>query len=264
MHFWIQRPFAHEKNCCSVTQACLTLGNPKDCYTPGFPVLQYLLEFAQTHVHWVHDAIQPSHPLSLPFLPALSLPQNQALFQWVGSLIRWPKYWSFSISPSNEYSGLISFRIDWLGLLAVQGTLKSFLQHHSSKASILYCSTFFMAQLSHLYKTTGKTRALTIRTMEKNRCPIKGHLVNDCMTKPHNVTLTHLFGQVKNGRLRKVRVLGALQILSRMALAQESGFFFFSLLSVWAVGLTLSGHSCLPEAHLSCRNGIHPKNLPFL
>ena len=138
VHFWIQRQFAHEKNCCcSVTQACLTLGNPMDCCMLGFPVLHHLLEFAQTHVHWVDDAIQPSHPLSLPSLPALSLPQNQALFQWVGSSIRWPKYWSFSISPSNEYSGLISFTIDWLDLLAVQGTLKSFLQHHSSKESIL-------------------------------------------------------------------------------------------------------------------------------
>ena len=87
-----------------------------------------------------------------------------------------------------------------------------------------------MAQLSHLHKTTGKTRALTIRTMEQNRCPIKGHLVNDQMTKPHNMTLTHLFGQVKKGRLRKGRALGALQILSGMALAQESGLFFLCYL----------------------------------
>ena len=108
-----------------------------DCSTPGFPLLHCLLEFAQTHIYWVSDAIQSSHPL-LPPSPALNLFQHQGLFQWVSSSHRWPKYWSFSfiISPSNEYSGLISFRMDWLGLLAVQGTLKSVLQPHSSKASI--------------------------------------------------------------------------------------------------------------------------------
>ena len=94
-------------------------------------------QFAQIHVHWVSDAIQPSHPRSPPY-PAFSLSQHQGLFQWVSSSIRWPKYWSFSIHPSNEYSGLISFRIDWFDLLAVHGTLKSLLEHHSSKASFLY------------------------------------------------------------------------------------------------------------------------------
>ena len=95
-----------------------------------------------THIHWVNDAIQPSHPLSPPPPPAFSLSQPQGLFQWIDSLHQWPKYWcfSFSISPSNEYSGLISFMIDWFGLLAVQGTLKSLLQHHSLKTSILRCS----------------------------------------------------------------------------------------------------------------------------
>ena len=169
-----------------VTQSCLTLGTPRDCCMPGFPVLQYLPEFAQTHVHWVDNAIQPSHPLSLPSTPALNLSQNQTLcspmdctlsrfpvlhcflkftqthVHWVGDAIqpshplspssppalnlsqhqalciRWPKYWSFSISSFNEYSGLISFRIDSFDLLAVQGTFKSLLQHHSSKAWILY------------------------------------------------------------------------------------------------------------------------------
>ena len=106
--------------------------------------------------------MQPSHPLSSPSPPAFNLSQHQDLFQGVLQ-IRWPKHWSFSfsISPSNEYSGLISFRIDWLDLLAVQGTLKSLLQHYSSKASILQCSAFFMVQLSHPYMTTGKTIALT-------------------------------------------------------------------------------------------------------
>ena len=114
--------------------------------TPGFPVHRQLPELAQTHVHWVSDAIQSSHPLSSPSPPAFNLCQNQGLFQWVSSSIRWPKYWSFifSISPSSEYSGLISFRMDWLHLLAVQGTLQSLLQHHSSKASILQCSAFFI------------------------------------------------------------------------------------------------------------------------
>ena len=111
-----------------------------DYSTPVFLVLHPLPELAQTHVHWVDDATQPSDPLLSPSPPAFCLSQHPGLFQWVS--IRWPEYWwfSFSISPSNEYSGLISFRIDWLDLLAVQGTLKSLLQHHSSKASILGCS----------------------------------------------------------------------------------------------------------------------------
>ena len=132
--------------------------------TPGFPILHYLLELAQTHVHWVNDAIQP--PRLLSSSSAFSLSQHQGLFQWVSLHIRWPKYWSFSfsISPSNEYSALISVRIDCFDLRAVQGTLKSFLQHHSSKASILWRSTLFMVQLSHPYMTTGKTVALIIWT----------------------------------------------------------------------------------------------------
>ena len=111
----------------------------------------------------VSDAIQPSHPLSSPSLPAFNLSQHQGLFKWVSSFIRWPKYWSFSfnISPSNEYSGLISHRMALLDLLAVQGTLKRLFQHHSSKASVVLCSDFFIVQLSHPYMTTGKTVALT-------------------------------------------------------------------------------------------------------
>ena len=150
----------------SVAQSCPTLCHPMDCGTPGLPVHHQLLELAQTHVCWVGDAIQPSHPLSTPSLPALNLYQHQGLFQWVSLHIRWPKYWSFSfnISPSNEYSGLISFRMDWLDLLAIQGTLKSLLQQHSLKASILQCSAFFILQLSHPYMTTRKSIALTIWT----------------------------------------------------------------------------------------------------
>ena len=134
-----------------------------DCSTPGLPVHHQLLEFTQTHVHWVGDIIQPSHPLSSPSPPVFNFAQHQGLFQWVSSSHQVDKFcsFSFSISPSKEYSGLISFRISWLDLLAVQGTLKSLLQHHSSKASILWHSAFFMVQLSHPYMTTGKTIALT-------------------------------------------------------------------------------------------------------
>ena len=116
----------------------------------SLPVYHKLPEFTQTHVHWVGDDIQPSHPLSSPSPPALNLSQHQGLFKWVALCIRWPKDWSFSftISPSSGYSGLIPFRMDWLDRLAVQGTLKSLLQHHSSRASILQRSAFFMVQLS--------------------------------------------------------------------------------------------------------------------
>ena len=134
-----------------------------DCSTPGLPVHHQLPEFTQTHVHRVSDAIQPSHPLSSPSPPALNLSQHRGLLNESVLCIRCPKYWSFSfsISLSNEYSGLISFRMGWVDLLAVQGTLKSLLQHHSSKASVLQHSTFFIVQLSHPYMTTGKTIALT-------------------------------------------------------------------------------------------------------
>ena len=137
-----------------------------DCSTPGFPVHHQLPGLAQTHIHWVSDAIQPL----IRYCPLLLLPSiytSISVFSNESVLpIRWPKYWSFSfsMSTSNEYSGLISFRMDWLDLLAVQGTLKSLLQHHSSKASILQCSAFFMVQLSHPHMTTRKTIDLTRRT----------------------------------------------------------------------------------------------------
>ena len=129
------------------------------------PVHHQLPELAQTHV-WVSDAIQPFHPLSSLLLPSSIFPSIRVFSNESVLCIRWPKDWSFSfsISPSNEYSGLISFRMDWLDLLAVQGTLRSLLQHHSSKASILWHSAFFMVQLSHPYMTTGKTIALTRQT----------------------------------------------------------------------------------------------------
>ena len=137
---------------------------PMDCIMPGLPVYCQLPEFTQTHLHWVADAIQPSHPLSsLLLLPSIFL-SIRVFFTESVIHIRWPKFgvWSFSfnISPSSEYSRLISFRMDCFDLLAVQGTLKSFLQYHSSKVSILWRSAFFTVQLSHPYMTTGKTIAL--------------------------------------------------------------------------------------------------------
>ena len=143
----------------SVAQSCLTLCNPVDCSLPGFLVLHYLLEFAQTHIT---ESVMPSNHLILGhclFVLSSVFPSESAL------CIRWPKYWSFSLSicPSSEYSGLISFRIDWFDLLAVQRTLKSLLQHHNSKGSILWCSAFFVVQVSHLYMTSGKRIAWTVR-----------------------------------------------------------------------------------------------------
>ena len=132
---------------------------------PGLPVHHQLLEPTETHAHWVGDVIQPSQPLSSLLLPSV-FPSIRVFSNESALHIRWPKYWSFSfnISPSYEHPGLISFRMDWLDLLAVQGTRKSLLQHHSSKASILQCSAFFIVELSHPYMTTGKTIALTRRT----------------------------------------------------------------------------------------------------
>ena len=140
----------------------MTLYDPIDCSTPGFPVHHQLPEFTQTHVRRISNAIQPSHPLSSPLLLPSLFPTIRVFSNKSVLCIRWPKYWSFSfsVSPSNEYSGLISFRIDWLALLAGQGTLKSLLQHHSSKASILWCLAFFIIQPSHPYMTTGKNHSL--------------------------------------------------------------------------------------------------------
>ena len=137
---------------------------------PSLPVHHQLLESTQNHVHWVGDAIQPSHPLLSPPLATLNFPRIRVFINESALCIRWPKYCSFSlsISSSNEHPGLISFRMDWLDLLAVQGTLKSLLQHHSSKASILCHSAFFTVQISHPYMTTGKTIALTRRTFVGN------------------------------------------------------------------------------------------------
>ena len=137
-----------------VAQLCPTLCDPMDCNTPGFPVFHHLPELAQTH-----QLMMPSNHLVLChphfLLPSL-FPSIRVFSNELALRIRWPNYWSFSfsISPSNEYSGLISFRIEWFYFLSVQRTLKSLLQHHSSKASVLQCSAFFIVQLSHPYTTT--------------------------------------------------------------------------------------------------------------
>ena len=147
----------------SVAQLCPTLCDPMNRSTPDLPVQHQLLEFTQTHVHQVGDAIQSSHLLSSPSPPAPNPSQHQGLSNESTLRMRWPKYWSFSfsISPSSEHPGLISFRMNWLNLLAVQGTLQSLLQHHSSKASVFQHSAFFTVQHSHPCMTTGKTIALT-------------------------------------------------------------------------------------------------------
>ena len=134
--------------------------------TPGLPVHHQLPEFTQTHVHWVGDVIQPSHPLLSPSPPAPNPSQHQGVFQWVNSSHEVAKVLEFQFQHQSFQwtSGLVSFRIDWLDLLAVQGTLKSLFQHHSSKASILRHSAFFTVQLSHPYMTTGETIALTRQT----------------------------------------------------------------------------------------------------
>ena len=159
----------------SVTQSCLTLCDPMDYSTPSFPVHHQLPEFTQTHVHWVGDAIQPSHPLSSPSPPALNLSQHQGLFKWVSSSHQVAKVLELqlSISPSNEYSGLISFRMDWLDLLPVQGTLKS------------WHAAFFIVQLSHPYMTNGKTIALT-------RCTFVGKVMSLLFNMRSRLLITFL------------------------------------------------------------------------
>ena len=152
--------------CCSVTKSFLTLFKPMDCSMPGFPVNHQLLELLKLisiKLVMLSNHLILCHPLFLlpSIVPSIRVFSNKFVLH-----IRWPKYWSFSfkISPSNEYSGMISCRIDWLDLLAVHGTHKSLLQHHSSKASILQRSAFFMVQYSHPYMTTGETIALTRQT----------------------------------------------------------------------------------------------------
>ena len=156
----------------SVAQSYLTLCNPMNHSTPGLPVPHQLLEFTQTHIHWVSDAIQPSI-LCRPLLLLPPIPPSIRVFSNASTLrMRWPEYWSFSFSiiPSKEHSGLNSFRMDWSDLLAIQGTLRSLLQHHSSKASIHQCSAFFMVHFSHLYMTMEKPQLWLDRPLSAKWC----------------------------------------------------------------------------------------------
>ena len=166
----------------SAAQSCLTLCDPMNRSTPGLPVHHQLPEFTETHVHRVSDAIQPSHPLSSPSPLAPNPSQHQSLSNESTLRMRWPKYWSLSfiIIPSKEIPGLMSFRMDWLDLPAVQGTLKSLLQHHSSKTSILQRSAFFTVQLAHPYMTTGKTKE---NGCPSNRDAVHLKLTECCMSK---------------------------------------------------------------------------------
>ena len=167
---WWKKPWKWEPELFIVTQLCPTLCDPMKYNTPDFPVHHHLLEFAKTHIHWVSDAIQPFHPLSSPS-PSVFMLSSISIFSNVLALCtRWPKYWSFRfhICLCNEYSGLISFSIDWCDLLAVQGTLKSLLQHHSMKVLILTWLDIFIVQLSHPYMITWRVIALAIRAFVGN------------------------------------------------------------------------------------------------
>ena len=159
-------PWAHNPHlisvsiCCSVAKSCPTLCNPMECNMPGFPVLHCILEFAQTHVHWVSDSIPPSLLLLSPSPPTFNLSQHQGLFQWCGSLHQVVQVLELQHQSFDEYSGLISFRIDWLDLLSVHRTLKSLLQHHNSKASILRHSRHFYGPTLITILTNRETIAL--------------------------------------------------------------------------------------------------------
>ena len=212
----------------SISQLCMTLCDHMDCSTPGLPVHHQLLGFIQIHVHWVSDAIQASHPLLLPSPPAFNLSQHnlKRVFSNESVLcMRWPKYWSFSfnISPSSEHSGLISFRMDWLDLNAIQGNLKHRLQHHSSKASILWCSAFFIVQLSHPYMTTGKTIALTRWTFVGKVIPLLFNMLSrlvitflptsKCLNFMAKVTICSDFGPPHPLKIKSVTVSTVYQFI---------------------------------------------------
>ena len=163
MEFW--NPHFKRSKFNSVTQSCQTLCIPMNCSTPGLPVHKQRPESTKTHVHWVSDSTVS--PLPSPSPPALKLSQTRGLFKWVSSSHQVAKVLEFQLQHQsyNEHPGLISFRMDWLDLLAAQGTLKSLLQHYSSEASNLWCSAFFIVQFSHPYMTTGKTTALIGRPL---------------------------------------------------------------------------------------------------
>ena len=179
LYHWVTWEASSMGICCSVDMSCLTICDAIDCSTPHYllesedvphhPVLHHLLEFAQVHIHWIGDAIQPSRPLSSSALSAINLSQHQGLFQWVSSSHQVTKVLELQLqhqSLHHQHSGLISFRTDWFDLFAFQGSLKSLLQHYGLKALILWHSASFVVQFSHRYMTTGKTIALTIHAFD--------------------------------------------------------------------------------------------------
>ena len=208
--------------------------------TPGLPVHCQLPEFTQTLVHRVGDAIQPSYPLSSPSPPAPTPSQYQVFSKESALRMRWPKYWSFSfsISPSSEHPGLISFRMDWLDLFAVQGTLKSLLQHHGSKASILRCSAFFTVLLSHPYMTTGKTIALTRRIFVGKvmslLCNMLSRLVITFLSRSKHLLISWLSGP--HYLIFLVKSLTSFWELI-VVLSVNSQFFFHSIFHYWLISL---------------------------
>ena len=182
----------------SVQFSCSVMSDslwPQDCTTLGFSVDHQLPELAQTHVHRIGDAIQPSHPLSSPPpLPSV-LPSNRVFSNELALFIRWPKYWRFSVSLSSEYSGMISFRIDWFDLLAVQGPLKSLFQHHSWKASSFFFSSFillrFLFFVFFLFIALELIHSISILLMHEDCIRLK--LVGICIFFPSNSKLLGCF-----------------------------------------------------------------------
>ena len=179
LYHWVSWEVSSMGICCSVDMSCLTICDPIDCSIPHHLLesedvphhtgLHHLLEFAQVHVRWIGDAIQPSHPLSSSAPSAINLSQHHGLFQWVSSSHQVTKVMELQLqhhSCHHQHSELVSFRTDWFDLLAFQGTLKSLLQHYGLKALILWHSAFFLVQFSHWYMTTGKTIALTIHDFD--------------------------------------------------------------------------------------------------
>ena len=220
---------------CSVPQLCPTLCDPMDWSTPGLPVHDQLTENAQIHFHWVGDAIQASHPLLSPSPPAFNLSQHEGLFQWVSSSHQLAKVLEFQLQHQSFQwifrTGF--FRMDWLDLLAIQGTLKCLIQHHSSKTSILQRSDFFIVQLSHPHMTTRKTIALT-------RWPFVGKVMSLLFNKLSSLVITFL------PRSKHLNFMAAVTICSDFG-AQENKvchcFHCFSIylpLSVGTRGYDLS------------------------
>ena len=235
----------------------MTPCDPMDCSMPVFPIHHQLPELTQIHAHWVGDAIQPFHPLSSPSPPAFNLSQHQGLFKWVSSLHQVAKVLEFQLQHQSFqwYSALISFRMDWLDLLVVQGTLKSLLQHHSSKASVLQCSVFFIAQLPHPHTTTGKTIALTrwtfvgkVTSLRFNMLsrlviaflPRSKHLLISWLQSPSAVTLES----------KKIKVWHCFQVPHLFAMKWQHLVPWSSFFQCWVLSQLFHSHLSLSSVLL--------------